>query len=115
MSSSKQQTATDLFNLICFSDWIRLLTHLIHKLQFTFHRASAARNIPTYVRDIIGILQDVEFNFGALGFNVELDGGSMFERDTLLCRFRGASLYEMSFSYKETFKRGKKWMDLVKI
>ena len=61
-----------------------------------------------YVRDIIGILQDVEFNFGALGFTVELDGGGMFERDTLLCRFRGASLHEMSFSYKETFKRGKK-------
>ena len=61
-----------------------------------------------YVRDIIGILQDVEFNFGALGFNFELDGGGMFERDTLLCRFRGASLHEMSFSYKETFKRVKK-------
>ena len=50
------------------------------------------------VQIIIGILHDVEFNFGALGFNVELEEGGMFERGTVLFRFRGASLHETGAS-----------------
>lgn len=80
MSSSEQQIATDLVNLNWFSNRIRLLTHLIYKLQVTFQQGRQQREIyPHSVRaEYHWNLHDVEFNFGALGFNVELEEGGMF-------------------------------------